>query len=152
MPIAGPGPNLSSYIALRGSGWVNECLGSEDEQGTLCQRSIESGCSITLPCLRRVQQDLFAPQSSRNQITLPGVPPHPLFARTGGQKWPANADFTRRFDLERLRFKSKCARSHSRQSAKQASRLRFVRDLRGGAAEHPRSYGTAGAQLVKFVV
>jgi len=34
----------------------------------------------------------------------------------------------------------------------QLKELRAVRDLRRGVAEHPRSHGTAGAQLVKFVV
>ena len=60
----------------------------------LASKFMQSGENITLPCLCRVRQNLFAPQSSRNQKTFPGVPPHPLFARSGGQKWPANVEFT----------------------------------------------------------
>ena len=60
----------------------------------LASKFTQSGENITLPCLRRVRQNLFAPRSSRNQMTSPGAPPHPLFARTGGQKWPANVEFT----------------------------------------------------------
>ena len=61
----------------------------------LASKLTQSGEYITLPCLRRVRQNLFAPRSSRNQMTSPDGPPHPLFARSGGQKWPANVEFTR---------------------------------------------------------
>ena len=77
------------------------------------------------------------------------APPR-MAAKNDGATTSENVDFTRRFDLPCLHGKSKCARSHSRQSAKQASRLRFVRDLRGGAAEHPRSHGTAGSAAGKI--
>ena len=45
---------------------------------------------------------------------------------------------------------TKCARSASRQSTKQASRLCFVRDLLARRAEHPRSHGTAGSAAGEF--
>ena len=123
----------------------------------LASKLLQSGQYITLPCLRRVRQNLFAPQSSRNQITLPGVPSQPPLRAHGRAKMAGQRGIYLTFGdacviisackayLRHQMCPKRLPEEHKNKRPACATKASLAR-----RAEHARSHGTAASAAGKF--